>query len=821
MYSESHFTSHGLEVPVLADLKLFPRLDLKVLTNTTSTAEENESFEGAMDLDHEIPTTAQSYVGRRGRRPSLSAHTSPRRSQLAGEGQSPRSAMLSPSRFRYGQVGRVSGYFRSQSSLPSSGSCSVGSFVSSSSSSGSSSSFGGSSSLHTSVPVSPPSGYDEENHTPTSTSTSDDLIVSDVLVTEMRANRIIDESHVNGGTLHHDRMSRKRRNSRLHASVHTPQHQPTEAEPTPTTMKLTIIKTEVADIELSNHVIEKIDESSNEIPPPSSSTVSDAIITTSAITTTTSCTSAIPTSTPAPPSTSSAPRRSHDSSDSYNPGANKRPHHDTFVPMMLIESNVRHGLTISVPSPSTTHSSTIGLDSSSIDSSSMLSASSSSSSGSSVMFDGTLPSSSTRAASAPVMKTAISTIVVPNNNNYQHHQQQQQPPRSTMIEPMQHVLIEQQKLQQQQQQYQLQQQQLQQQQQQQQVLAAQQQAHPHPPQQSSHSRRSHRLPPSKTRGPLISVLSCVLEQLFSNPNDTLPSDPSQISMFHTERIPSISIGHYLDRIAYYSECSEEALVMAFIHISRIYHSNTGMSSGSNTGGNGNGASSSSSSTKGFQLNTLSIHRLLLVAIMSSAKFYDDSYFNNAFYGKIGGVAIREINALEVEFLALIAFELYIPSKIYKRFYTELTNPSLHPSCECQFRELTPLSSSMMTVGGGVSSSFEDQLPISPSHDCRMEELSNGIDEIQFDRLLRQQQQQQQQHHHHNQQPRSYSTPLDSHHRQSMMVPEPKDLRHLPTSSPSSFQHLHLQQQHHLHQRLSSVDEATTLRLLNECEVKLG
>ena len=223
----------------------------------------------------------------------------------------------------------------------------------------------------------------------------------------------------------------------------------------------------------------------------------------------------------------------------------------------------------------------------------------------------------------------------------------------------------------------------------------------------SHSRvssrrhpRSH-LPVSASRGPLISVLSCVLEQLFSNPNDTLPTDPRQISMFHTERIPSISIGQYLDRIAYYSECSEEALVMAFIHISRIYHSNT-------SGGGGNGCHPAA---KGFQLNTLSIHRLLLVAIMSAAKFWDDSYYNNAFYGKIGGVATRELNALEVEFLALIAFELYIPSKIYKRFYTELTNPALHPNCRCAYRLLPPLV-------------YEDLLPSTPRHDCALEELSN-------------------------------------------------------------------------------------------------
>jgi len=81
------------------------------------------------------------------------------------------------------------------------------------------------------------------------------------------------------------------------------------------------------------------------------------------------------------------------------------------------------------------------------------------------------------------------------------------------------------------------------------------------------------------------VLSCVLCQLFSNPLDQLPSDARFLTRFHTERLPSISIGKYLERIAYYSECSDEALVMAFIHISRISHNKPH-----------------------FNLNALSIHR---------------------------------------------------------------------------------------------------------------------------------------------------------------------------------------------------------------------
>jgi len=205
----------------------------------------------------------------------------------------------------------------------------------------------------------------------------------------------------------------------------------------------------------------------------------------------------------------------------------------------------------------------------------------------------------------------------------------------------------------------------------------------------------------------VSVLGCVLEQLFSNPSDTLPSDPACISMFHTERIPSIGIGAYLERVAHYAECSEEALVMSFIHISRIYHANQSAAAQMAAG-----VPLPPGAPRPFHLNTLSIHRLLLVSILCSSKFFDDFYYNNSHYAKIGGVALKELNVLEVEFLALVAFDLHIPAKIFKRFHRELTNAQLHPYCQCDFRHLPPAE-------------FDDELPFSPAHDADLHSLMYG------------------------------------------------------------------------------------------------
>ena len=42
-------------------------------------------------------------------------------------------------------------------------------------------------------------------------------------------------------------------------------------------------------------------------------------------------------------------------------------------------------------------------------------------------------------------------------------------------------------------------------------------------------------------------------------------------------------------------------------------------------------------------------------VMAAAKFYDDSFFNNELYARIGGVSVDELNALELEFVFLINF----------------------------------------------------------------------------------------------------------------------------------------------------------------------
>jgi Cyclin. len=57
--------------------------------------------------------------------------------------------------------------------------------------------------------------------------------------------------------------------------------------------------------------------------------------------------------------------------------------------------------------------------------------------------------------------------------------------------------------------------------------------------------------------------------------------------------------------------------------------------------------------------------------MLAAKFFDDHYYNNEYYAKVGGISNKEINILEVEFLNYINFNLYVDPILFLRYRQRL------------------------------------------------------------------------------------------------------------------------------------------------------
>lgn len=146
---------------------------------------------------------------------------------------------------------------------------------------------------------------------------------------------------------------------------------------------------------------------------------------------------------------------------------------------------------------------------------------------------------------------------------------------------------------------------------------------------------------------VIKVLAYVLERLVSANSKIAELDPGVITRFHALKPPSITVLSYLERIHKYASCSTECFILALIYIDRLIQRND------------------------FLLTELNVHRVAITSIMLAAKFFDDQYFNNAYYAKVGGVPSAEMNSLEVEFLFRINFSLHVTPELYNKYHSEL------------------------------------------------------------------------------------------------------------------------------------------------------
>jgi hypothetical protein len=190
---------------------------------------------------------------------------------------------------------------------------------------------------------------------------------------------------------------------------------------------------------------------------------------------------------------------------------------------------------------------------------------------------------------------------------------------------------------------------------------------------------------------VVRVLSCSLEQLCPV-GAPLPGSPMFLSLFHTSALPGISISDYLERLAVYTASSEEAMVCACIHILRLaHHGRTEAIARAQAAQNNlpmpdrvpSHPRINSFSPEPFQVSCFNIHRLLLTALLCTTKYADDAYHNNKLFSSLGGIALRELNTLEVEFLALMDFRIGVPLEQFNELWSGVFNsPLRHSGPQC-------------------------------------------------------------------------------------------------------------------------------------------
>lgn len=117
----------------------------------------------------------------------------------------------------------------------------------------------------------------------------------------------------------------------------------------------------------------------------------------------------------------------------------------------------------------------------------------------------------------------------------------------------------------------------------------------------------------------------------------------KITSFHAISDPQISVKYYIERIMKYGHVSPSVLVAAFVNMDRII------------------------SKKPFVLSSLSFHRFFLCSVMISCKYFDDIYYSNAVWAKIGGLPLAELNKLESEVLGLLDWKINVSVEEYESY----------------------------------------------------------------------------------------------------------------------------------------------------------
>lgn len=168
---------------------------------------------------------------------------------------------------------------------------------------------------------------------------------------------------------------------------------------------------------------------------------------------------------------------------------------------------------------------------------------------------------------------------------------------------------------------------------------------------------------------ILSVLSATLDYLIARNEQDFPMFKSafssthmgspvlssghinsnlKLTLFHGLRAPNIGVQKYLERIYKYTNCSPSCFVVAYAYMDRLVHRQPDQ-----------------------PIISLNVHRLLITSVMLAAKTLDDIHYNNAFYARVGGVSIAELNRMELDLLFRLDFRLCVTTHTFESYCVHL------------------------------------------------------------------------------------------------------------------------------------------------------
>jgi Cyclin len=94
----------------------------------------------------------------------------------------------------------------------------------------------------------------------------------------------------------------------------------------------------------------------------------------------------------------------------------------------------------------------------------------------------------------------------------------------------------------------------------------------------------------------------------------------------------------------------------------------------------------------FAISSLTVHRFLITAATVASKGLSDSFWTNSTYAHIGGVSLRELALLELEFLWRVHWRIVPKPEVLVDYYRSLVE-------RCDGYEIAADSDAMVTADG--------------------------------------------------------------------------------------------------------------------------
>ncbi|MCJ1324277.1 hypothetical protein MMC10_000939 [Thelotrema lepadinum] len=146
---------------------------------------------------------------------------------------------------------------------------------------------------------------------------------------------------------------------------------------------------------------------------------------------------------------------------------------------------------------------------------------------------------------------------------------------------------------------------------------------------------------------LVALISNMLLELIAH-NDSMPLAHNGLTRFHSRAPPGISVSDYLQRLTTHATLSPPILLSMVYYIDRLC-----------------------ALWPRFTITSLTVHRYLIAAATVASKGLSDAFWTNSTYARVGGVSLRELALLELEFLQRIDWRIVPAPEVLVDYYVSL------------------------------------------------------------------------------------------------------------------------------------------------------